>query len=783
MENQFIITDEMRKRGKMLFDLWSTLDGNAKMFDPLTDGEHVVTIDKAIERKSASGNDMKEIHWQDVSTGQSAITYTLKQRIKDFAKMKDVQEGDTYHIDHKKNGGFSNINIKRKLPPQIVSLPTEPNTYSTIFMYDIEIFMRYNLFVGKDIFTGDWVVIEELDDLRKFYLENRDSLFIGYNSSGYDEKVTRGWLQGKPAFPISQMIIKGGKDKHKAIYKMFDSRKTPILGMDLYHDNQGISLKEWEAFYGIDIRETQVDFESPEPLTDEQKAQTIEYCKHDVIATEMRFFQNINMLLAKVVICAKFGLTKADVNLTNAKLTAKILMAIKRDHDDLFQEYELPDNLDIENTEVLEMFVGRTFDKNDKGEPEIKLTVEEQEDLEHVFGSGGLHAAIQSFIHIGKKIHRDANSLYPNIMILFMLLSRNIPEEYLNRYSDLLVERLTAKHSKEKTYTINGVTIPLKVLIEGIKLPLNTKYGAEGAEFNPLFDPRNRLWVCITGQLAMWDLFEKIKPHVTVVQSNTDAHDYIVNDDTDEERLEEIFTEWEQRTGLKLDGEEYHAIYQKDVNNYLRLSKDGEYEIKGGIGLTRGTKISKAIISNAFINYVLGGHDFREYIENNNDLRAYQMITKTGHTFDETIVRYPDGREEPAQKVNRVFAVKDPSRACEIYKVKLAPDDDLVNDLLDVESADLLDTNATDKPAEIKDGKSYTKGLNQAPKYYTVSNEAVGSGIQIDEIDKEYYIDQTEKLLVLWFGETWKERLTGAHAKWQAQYGDLPALKEYITGQ
>lgn len=775
MNNQFQVTQAMRDQGKMLFDLWATLDGNAKMFDPLTDGEHVVTAIKAIERKSASGNDMKEIEWQDVQSGQSAITYTLKQRIADFAKVKDVQEGETFYVEHKKNGGFSNVKIKRKLPPQVPTLPSAPDTYSTVFMYDIEIFMKYNLLVAKDIFMDQWIVIEELDELRQFYLKNRDALFIGYNNVSYDSKVTRAWLQGKSTFPLSQAIVKGNNNQ-KAIYKMFDNRKTPFFQMDLYQDNRGFSLKEHQAFLGIDIRESDVDFESPEPLTDQQKALTIEYCKNDVTATELRFFQNIGMLLAKVVICAKFGLTKADVGLTNAALTAKILKAIRRDHDDLFEEFELPDQLEIENEEVLAAFVGRVFEKDDKGNPVIKLTVQEQEDLEHVFGSGGLHAALKSFIHIGKKVHRDANSLYPNIMILFALLSRNIPEEFLDRYSDLLVERLTAKHSKEKTYTINGITIPLKVLINGIKLPLNTKYGAEGAEFNPLFDPRNRLWVCIVGQLAMWDLFEKIKPHVTVVQSNTDAHDYIVNDDTDEQELEKIFEDWEKRTGLKLDGEEYHALYQKDVNNYLRMDKDHNVEIKGAVGLTHGMKISKAIISNAFINYVLGGHDFREYIMNNDDLRAYQIVTKTGYTFDKTVVRYPDGREEPAQKVNRVFAVKDPAKAVEIFKVKEQAEQEFIDEMLNIDDSEPVEE------TEIVNGDAYTKGVAQAPEYYAISNEAVGSGIQIDEIDKEYYIKQTEDLLILWFGEKWKERLADAHVQYKVLYGELPPVKEYITG-
>lgn len=780
MENQFQVTQDMKDKAKMLFDLWQTLGGNARMFDPLGDGDKIATAIKAVERPSAKGNMMKEIQWQDVQTGQSAITYTLKSRIADFAKMKDVQEGDTYLIEHKKNGGFSNVKIKRKLPPQVPVVPTEPETHSTLFVYDIEIFMKYRLFVGYDIFLDQWVVIEEMDELRKFYLENRDSLFIGYNNVSYDSKVTRAWLQDKNTFMLSQAIVKG-KNNHQAIYKMFDNRKTPFFQLDLYQDNRGFSLKEHEAFLGIDIRETEVDFESPDPLTPEQIESTIYYCKQDVRATLLRFYQNIDMLLAKVVIAAKFGLTKADVALTNANLTAKILGAIKQEHDDLTMPFELPETISIEHREVLEMFTGREFETDEDGKVKLDLTIEEQEGLETVFGSGGLHAAIPKTIYIGEFNWRDVGSLYPNVMIIFMLLSRNIPEDKLHLYGDLLQERMTAKYSKEKTYTINGVTIPLKVLVEGIKLPLNTKYGAEGAEFNQLFDPRNRLWVCIVGQMVMFDLFEKIKPHAKVLQSNTDAHAFIPNSPEDAKEIERLAKDWEARTGLILDDDPFIALYQKDVNNYLAVDADKHVKVKGGIGLTRGLKISKAIVSNAFINYVVGGHSYEDYIYNCNQLRQFQIITKTGGSYQKTIAIDSEGYETTVQKVNRVFAIKDPNKAVKIYKVKeLESEEESIDQILEVETDDFELEEQTEVITEAN--RSLTVGLPQAPEYYAVSNEAVGSGITIEEIDKDYYIDQVEKLLVLWFGADWKNKLESAHEEFKNQFGELPPKTEYIKG-
>ena len=49
---------------------------------------------------------------------------------------------------------------------------------------------------------------------------------------------------------------------------------------------QGTSLKSIEAHLGMNIEETQVDFDIDRPLTTEELKLTIQYCKFDVQATE-----------------------------------------------------------------------------------------------------------------------------------------------------------------------------------------------------------------------------------------------------------------------------------------------------------------------------------------------------------------------------------------------------------------------------------------------------------------------------------------------------------------
>lgn len=747
------------KLASKLLEIFTALAGNSKSFDPLVEGVHQVVVIKAEERLSSKGKEMKEIKVRSTNDGRDATFYIMKFRKQDWKTWENIKVGQQLNITLKYNNGFPNVTINQK-GAVIDVLPEKPNTpltNQTIYIYDIEVFKKDNLFVFRDYFTKEWTVIHnDLDSLRKFYLANRDSLFVGYNSSSYDSNVMRAYLQGKNPFHVSKAIIES--DDRGLVYKMFDTKKTPLFGMDLYQDNRGFSLKEHSAFMGINIKETEVDFDLDRELTEEEQVLNEIYCKNDVLATELRFEQNIGMLVAKAAIALYFGLDKMALSMTNANLTAELLGAEKTpDRGDELDKYELPEGFEIESETIRQAFMTDEFESNDKGHASISLDVPRR-DVTEVLGVGGIHGAKESFIHVGNFHARDVGSLYPNTMVLFDYLSRNIPEDKRHIYQMLLDERMEAKYSNKEFTEIKGVQIPIKLLINGYKLPLNTKYGAMGAEFNKLYDPRMRLLVCITGQMAMWDLLEKIENHATIIQSNTDAHYYIPFSEEDEKAIDEIANDWMKRTGYTLDDDPFKAIFQKDVNNYLAVTSDGKVKFKGAIGLTNGLKVSKAIVSNAFINYVVAGKDYKEFINECDELRQFQMITKTGYTFDDTVVRDIKGNEMKAQKVNRTFAVKDPDKAVEIFKVK--------------RGAVIEEDDTT-----IVGDDSYTKGLPNAPEYYAIDNAAIGEGwITLDDIDKEYYIDQVEDLLVMWFGTNWKERIEQAHSK----IDEFPEVKNYI---
>ncbi|ANT41000.1 DNA polymerase [Enterococcus phage SANTOR1] len=746
-----------------LLEVFSNLKGNSRSLDPMRAGQHDVVVIESTEKLSAKGKEMKVVKLRSLEDGRDVTSYIMKFRKYDWDKWKNVEVGDRLLIDLKFSNGFATVKPIRTISKgnETPFKPSEPLTKQTILLFDIEIFKHDNLFVFRDYFTKEWFIINnDLDELRKFYLEYRDSMFIGYNNASYDNNVMRGYLQGKNAYQMSKTIIES--DNRGLVYKMFDSHKTPLFGMDLYQDNKGFSLKEHSAFLGINIKETEVDFDMDRPLTGEEKDKNIAYCKNDVLATEKRFEQNISMLLAKATIALMFDMDKTDLLQTNANLTAKLLGATKQEvRPDLTDPLELDKRLNINTKEIAEAYLNHEFELNEKGKLNVSLNYTTEDGYEMVFGSGGVHGAVPSYIHIGLFPMRDWGSLYPNTMVQFNLLSRNIPKDKLHRYSDLLKQRMDAKYSGEETADIKGVEVPTWVMINGIKLPLNTKFGASGAEFNGLYDPRNQFLVCATGQLIMTNMYELIKGKAQFIQSNTDAHAYIPNSEADDKAIDEALDEFANKIGLTLDKDMFREIWQKDVNNYIAVQPNGKVKVKGAIGLTGGMKVSKAIVSNAFINYLVAGKDYKEFINECNELRQFQIITKTGWTFDRTVQRDINGNESEAQKVNRVFAVKDPSKAVELFKVK-------EGQLVDIEAD------------EFKDNVSYTKGLANAPEYYTISNEAIGEGITIDEIDKQYYIEQVEDTLELWFGENYKERIEQAHHERELQGFKPVEVKNYI---
>lgn len=189
--------------------------------------------------------------------------------------------------------------------------------------------------------------------------------------------------------------------------------------------------------------------------------------------------------------------------------------------------------------------------------------------IPHLFKTGGIHSVVGKSLFFDKSTEHDRNrrlliadvgSLYPNIMRVFGLCSIGMDDP--NTYTQMIADRIVLKKQGDPFANV-------------LKLILNTTYGCMGSEFNNLYDPTNRLKVCIFGQACIVDLLDKLEdnvPGLEIFQSNTDG--IVISCENDEyELVESIIHEWENRTGLEMEIDESLYLAQRDVSNYILIEK------------------------------------------------------------------------------------------------------------------------------------------------------------------------------------------------------------------
>ena len=237
--------------------------------------------------------------------------------------------------------------------------------------YDCEVFAHDWLVVFKDYESKHFTVIHNDNSMLKACISD-DNVYCGFNSKSYDQFIIKAICAGFIPEEVKQVNDWIISCQH--LYPPLSPWDCPLLrgvwfsfnNIDIRDDCQmGLSLKAIEGHLGMDICETEVDFNLDRPLTQEELESTIFYCKHDVDATEKIIDLRKNYLQTKMDIGKMCGLPEVKaLSMTNAKLTAAFLGAVKQPHDDE-RQYVIPSNLDMRYVpqEVLE-FYKRIYDPN-----------------------------------------------------------------------------------------------------------------------------------------------------------------------------------------------------------------------------------------------------------------------------------------------------------------------------------------------------------------------------------------------------------------------------------
>ena len=510
--------------------------------------------------------------------------------------------------------------------------------------YDFEVFSKDWLVAIINLYEKtETIIVNDKKQLEEYYEAHKNEIWVGYNNNHYDQYIMKAILCDFDPKEVNDFIIAQDKPgwQFSSIF-----RKITMYNYDvMFRSDRG--LKALEGFMGNNIKETSVPFNIDRKLTAAEIAETIKYCRHDVEQTIEVFFARKNKFDAQMGLIKMFNLPLSDISRTLTQLSAKVLEAQRpreSRHDDF--DISFPTTLRIKKyKEVVDWY------KNKSNRDYSKSLTINVAGVETQFGWGGIHSAVPKYVGEGYFINMDVTSLYPSLIIRYGLNSRNIKDP--RKYIDMYHTRVKFKAEKN----------PLQI---ALKEPLNGTYGAMKDKNNPLYDPLMANNICVHGQLLLLDLMEKLETYADIIQSNTDGILIKMPNNTKGkcreftediwfEMIDDIVYEWEQRTGLKMEFDEYRKVFQKDVNNYVAVSPDGKYKSKGSyVKKQNPLDYDLPIINKAMIEYMVNGIPVEVTTNNCDQLIMFQKIVKLTSKFKNAI----HNGKILNEKCFRVFASK-----------------------------------------------------------------------------------------------------------------------------
>lgn len=518
-------------------------------------------------------------------------------------------------------------------------------------------------------------------------------------------------------------------------------KKLPCPTFDLKDDiaDPGISLKAIEGNLKLPIVESSVSFDIDRKLNPEELEEVIKYCKYDVDSTIKLYHERKeNYIDAKALISEMYNLPVEEaIGLTNAKLCARILGAKPQKFNDE-RNYIIPDNIDTDliPKEILDFFMqirdesipdAKLFGagKGSKGMTLDIILKTSYGECPVTYAWGGVHGA-KPCVTVEETedrviINQDVASLYPNSMLNFGYCSRAMEDP--EAYRKLVERRLGYKHSGDKLRS------------NALKLPINTTYGAMLNAYNDLADRWAGRSVCISNQLAMTMLITMLCRQcktIDFVNINTDGIMFTI-DRNEVEISERIIKEWSDITKFEMERDDFKKVIQKDVNNYIGITPGGKLKTKGGyVSLYEKGNFktnSLQIIHRSIVEYLVNNVPVEKTINECTDIFAFQQIVKTGGTFEGSY-HYVNGVREPIQKVNRVYAVKDPKYGA-VVKGKWITEKRKKN-----KDTGKMESTPVDPPVWSE------TIISECPDHAFIDNENV---LTVDDLDKDYYIDMAKK--------------------------------------
>lgn len=561
--------------------------------------------------------------------------------------------------------------------------------------------------------------VNDLDGIKQFYRENINNLFVGYNIKGYDAYIYKAIIMGLNPHEVSDWIVKEGKQGWQFNSEM---NRIPLNIYDVYTGKIDKDLKTLEAFMGVSIHESSVSFDLDRPLTDEELEETVKYCTDDVRNTARVFKYRIGDFISYTMLIKNFKLPMSAFSKTKAQISSMILKARKvmpPFQDDY--DYILPQCLQLGKYG----FMLDWFYKPENKTPHCKNVLQFETDNAKVCaGFGGMHDE-NGFMDVsGYLLNVDVASYYPHLIKHYGLMSRAVPDP--NVYYQMIDNRIALKKTNP-------------ALASALKICLNSVYGTLRTYESDMTDFRMGNSVAISGQLLLIDLLEKIESRCQIINVNTDGLLVKCDSPEDIEWVKERAREWEQRSKMTLEYDEYSHYVGKDVNNYILMDSAREHvKYKGAMVKDLSPlDYNTAVVNQAIRRYIMDGVKPEETVYGNNNLMDYMIVCKLKGDFKQIVHKENGELVKVPNKVVRVFASKDSN-------------DGYIGRTREQKSSQM--TLGFDENGEWNK-ESSIQGLNKfadTPENCFIENGDIRGLSCPEKLDKQWYVDQVYSKLEFW---------------------------------
>lgn len=528
-----------------------------------------------------------------------------------------------------------------------------------IIVYDVESMMH--LFV-----LSVWELDVE-DDPKSFatpaeayaYIaQNRDALWVGYNSNAYDDYLidmiikTQGDCTPEELRELSDAVIDHANGLRKSFlsYDVFD----PIeVGMR--------SLKMYCGSIGDTTYDSPYSFMEDRFYNAEEIKSICVYCEEDVRYTAQIFKREKDFFdasYARIAIMedAGYDVDSRDANRFACCRAASFARAV---FERLSPNRDAADDMrtsikfvrDYAKSPFVEVqrafnFYKKIVDDADETTPDnvfykafvTPSFVDFQEGLTLQLGFGGIHGALDGYLFDKAAtpdkcvLYGDVTSMYPTFMIHHNLYPYTFTDDARNLYEMAYKGRITYK----STGAI-AKSAACKRILNSLTGMLKDPY----AKFRA---PWANNSIVINGQLSLLDLSCRVQEAFRIIQVNTDGI-MVECDDTPANRtlFREILNQWEKDYDCSIKMKEVERLIQTDVNNYAMLELgETEYTRKGAAynfneTYFRDKVIVKRLLPEAIIRHHLEIEPIIEMVEEalyqSDGVEDFYVLIKVTDTF------------------------------------------------------------------------------------------------------------------------------------------------------